>query len=860
MSLLERESQLASLHQYADEARSGAGRLVLVSGEAGVGKSSLVEELQTRLDGATWLWGACDGLFTPRPLAPLHDIAREIGGALHAAVRDGAPRDTVFDEALSWLGGQEGLTVLVVEDVQWADDATLDLLRYLGRRLRHLPVLMVVTFRDDALGPRDSLRVALGALTGQRWTRRIDLPPLSPAGVRHLAEGTTYSPEELDRLTGGNPFFLTEVLGSSSDEVPVSASDAVLARVARLDEAARRLLEIASLDGYRVDADLVCAATGSTDATLDQLVSAGLLTAEGEDLRFRHELSRLAVESAIPPHRCVAGHRALIAALLARECDDEDARLAFHAEEAGDAALVARYAPRAAAQAAEMGAYREAAAQYERALRFPADDLAVLAGLHDGYADQLAMLDSWPRAAAARERARDLWRELGDSRREAYASRRLASIYWRQCRGPECTAAIERALELLEPGGPDPELARTLATHAFDVWARDADAGREMLRRAVAMADEIGDPAVRSDVLNNAAFGAFIERADWVPMAQECLRLALEAGAEAQSGRAYANIYTWFIEQYRFAQGERYWRDGIAYCDERDIATYATCLRGHRAMALLDLGRWEAAEEIADRVLATEASPTNLLTSQVTKARILARRGLPGALDVLDPGVAEADNLREPEWIAVTRLARAEVHWLAGDDRAAVADLAVARRAVTPMEYLLDAQLCVWDQRLLGSASPVSPAPGPWATSLIGDHAGAAVHWDRLGCGYYAALALYDSTIDDDLREAITRFEELGADAAVRRTRQRMKELGHRAPAGARATTRQHPAGLTRREAEVLTLLCEGLTNDEIAARLVVSTRTVDHHVSAVLTKLGVSSRGAAAAQARSLGLAAAAG
>src|SRR3954465_10855934 len=306
MSLLERESQLASLHQYADEARSGAGRLVLVSGEAGVGKSSLVEELQTRLDGATWLWGACDGLFPPRPLAPLHDIAREIGGALHAAVRDGAPRDTGFDEALSWLGGQEGLTVLVVEDVQWADDATLDLLRYLGRRLRHLPVLMVVTFRDDALAPAATLRVALGELAGQRWTRRIDLPPLSPAGVRRLAEGTTYLPEELHRLTGGNPFFLVEVLGGEGEEVPASARDAVLARAARLEDLPRQVLEVASLDGHRVDAALVAAAAGAPAETPDELVAAGLLTSDGVNLHFRHELSRRAVESVVPPQRRVA--------------------------------------------------------------------------------------------------------------------------------------------------------------------------------------------------------------------------------------------------------------------------------------------------------------------------------------------------------------------------------------------------------------------------------------------------------------------------------------------------------------------------------------------------------------------------
>ena len=138
----------------------------------------------------------------------------------------------------------------------------------------------------------------------------------------------------------------------------------------------------------------------------------------------------------------------------------------------------------------------------------------------------------------------------------------------------------------------------------------------------------------------------------------------------------------------------------------------------------------------------------------------------------------------------------------------------------------------------------------------MGDHAAAAVHWERLGCGYYAALSLYDSDCDEHLRDAITRFEALGADAAVRRTRQKMKVLGHRAVrTGARSSTRQHPLGLTRREDEVLLLICEGLTNEEIAGRLVLSTRTVDHHVSAVLGKLGVTTRGGAAAAARRLGL-----
>src|SRR5215467_6284037 len=206
MHLLERELPLAALATCAREARHGDGRLVLVAGEAGVGKSALVEQLQNDLADARWSWGACDGLFTPRPLGPLFDLAGQLGGELAELCRAGAAREELFRALLRQVSDPQALDVVVVEDVHWADEATVDLLRFLGRRLRDARVLLIVTYRDDGLAADDPLRIALGDLATQRTTRRVSLTPLSAAAVRTLADRSGLEAAELYRLTDGNPF------------------------------------------------------------------------------------------------------------------------------------------------------------------------------------------------------------------------------------------------------------------------------------------------------------------------------------------------------------------------------------------------------------------------------------------------------------------------------------------------------------------------------------------------------------------------------------------------------------------------------------------------------------------------------
>ncbi len=858
MALLERNEALGSLDEYLAAAGEGAGRLVLVSGEAGVGKTSLVEAFRARACAARWLWAACDGLFTPRPLGPLFDIAEQVGGELQVACAQGAPRERLFALLLDQLRAPGAACAVVIEDVHWADEATLDLVRFVARRLRDAAVLLVVSYRDDELAPDHPLRVVLGEVAPLRSTRRITLAPLSRRAVRGLAEGCGVEPEELYRLTGGNPFFVSEVIRTGGAGIPRSASDVVLARVAQVSEQARLALDCAALIGTRVEPELLSAVSGCPPAAVDEVVGCGLLVSDAAVLRFRHELARLAIERAVAVHRRAPRHARILAALQARGCTD-DARLAHHAEAAGDGSAVLRFASAAARRASVLGSHREAAAQYERALRFAEGlDVAALAELYDALAGEYALIDRFEEAATAQENALTRWRQVGDRLREGDTMRQLSRTLWRLCRGPDSVAMAEAALATLEPLGPTRELAWAYANLSVAVLL-DHEVERSIgaAHRAQRLAEDLNLPDVLSYALNTEACVVAKSGGDWLGMLQRALQIASAAGAAEQAGRAYSNLHTLFIADMRLAEADRWYREGVAYCDEQDIGTYVTCLRGWHATALDLLGRWDEAEATGLPILQIVASPVNRLTSLLALGLIRARRGDPSAWRYLDEAVTNALGTGEDEWATPARLARAEAHWLGGDLDAARGEVEAAYDGALADNAWVRGSLATWLRRTGSSLNPPADRIAePDALSLSGRHAQAAAAWDRLCCPYAAALAMFDSQTEDGLRVALRRFDTLGAAAAVRAARHAMRRQGIRSlPNGTQAATRAHPAGLTRREHEVLDLICAGRTNGQISEQLVISVKTVDHHVSAVLAKLAVPSRTLAAAEAHRLGL-----
>jgi DNA-binding CsgD family transcriptional regulator/tetratricopeptide (TPR) repeat protein len=859
--VVERDDILATLNAYLRDCLDGEGRLVLVSGEAGVGKTTVLEQLQAGAPQARWLRSACDDLSTPRPLSALFELAAQAGGGLEAACRRGATREELFGALVEALAPEPAreITVLAIEDIHWADDSTLDLVRFVGRRAGELGILMLVTYRADEVGANDRLRVVLGDLTRERATRRIEVPVLSRAAVAMLAEGTSIEPTELYRLTGGNSFFVTEIVQAGTADVPPSARDVVLARMARLSDDARAVVQAAALIGTSIDPRLLQQAAEPTLDLLDEVMASGVLVSDVDSLRFRHEITRVSVERDIPLHRKVPTHARILAALQDDGCED-DARLAHHAEGAGDRAAVLRCAPRAARRASQLASHRESAAQYRRTLRFASGEPdEFVAGLYDGLAIESSLNDRWPEAAEAELHALALWRRRGDVLRQGDVLRRRSRTMWRLGRGRDAVDCASAALALLRTHDESAELAWAWgARAAMDMMTGQIAAGVDATERAEALARQFGNTDLLSDVLNTRA--CLLNQADqpWEPTLTESLRVAVETGRGEQAGRAYANFSELYLGAMRFADADAVIEAGLAYSYEHDVSTYYNCLRGSRAAVLTATGRWDDAVAVARSMLSIPASPINRLIPLVHLGLVLARRDDPAAWPALDEAQAIAIGTEEPDRLAFAGLARAEAYWLAGRAPEAAAELTALTDVIdacTPFDRGTYARLV----RRVGAdvRLPTNPIAEPHRLALAGEFVEAAQVWADLGCPYETANALLDSGTDDGARAALRRYDALGARAAVRAARRVMRRLGFRSvPVGARSATRANPAGLTRREIEVLGLICQGRTNNEIAEHLVISTRTVDHHVSAVLTKLGVTSRGDAAAEADRLGLA----
>jgi len=857
--LLERDEQLATLFEALSDARLGNGRIVLVAGEAGAGKTSLARGFCDAVaDRARIVVGACDPLSTPRPLGPFLDVV-EGNDELFELVHAGARPADVFGPVRAWLG--EEPTVLVLEDLHWGDEATLDVLRLLTRRIEDVPLLVVGTFRDDGLARAHPMRILLGDLATAASVDRLVLAPLSRDAVRELAVGHDVDPEVLYRTTEGNPFFVTQVLASGATGVPATVRDAVLARSAGLDHAALGLLEVIALVPPRAEARLLDAVAGDSLDRIEDCLSSGLVTSDERGVSFRHELARLAMVDVIPSTRRRAIHRRILAALAGRPDQELDhARLAHHAEAAGDAAVVLLHAPEAARSAAAAGAYREAAAQYARALRFgaalgPGERAELLEGrsracyLAD---DQLEAIDVIREAIRCRQAQRA-------PLQEARALSELADYLY--CRGflSDGHVTKDRALRLLEGHTEQREHAYVLQAAGRFRLDGDHDASIEFGGRAVEIGERFGDEHVAGHA--RVTVGVATGQRDLdagLRLLEEAVQLARDTGQPEVVARAFNAMGFICAAKYRHEQADAYYEAGLEYCAEHTSDLWRINMLAQSALSFLAQGRFEAASRRAVAILDDpRESPWPHHTALVVLALVRARRGDPGARDALAE-IGTVD-LQPEEFDAVVdeATARAEIAWMdRRRDDVRDATEATLQVAIDRGDTEAASRLVFWRRLAELETGVPTGASGPYALALAGEWGQAAEEWARRGQPYEAALALSQTGDVDALRRAHAELKRLGARPLAAMVARELRARGARdIPRGPRATTRANGAELTPRELEVLGLLAGGLRNTEIAGRLFLSPRTVDHHVSAILRKLNSRTRGEAVAAAGGLGL-----
>lgn len=857
-ALIERDGPLERLEAGLAAARRERGMLLSVEGEAGVGKTAVVQALIDRNAGRARVHrGACEHFTSPEALGALRDIARESGGRF--TLRNSGAYEN-FESLLHLLSHGAGPAILVIEDIHWADEGTLDLLRFLARRIQNRPILIIVTVRSDEEDSRGRIASFWSTIPRDAYDR-IFLQPLSLQGVERLLQ--TPDAAQVHALTGGNPFFLTEYVAGGGGGVPRAVQDATLARLFGLEPDARNALVCASVFPGQIHEQILRELTSDpSQSAVESCLRSGMLQEARGGLRFRHELARLAIEQSIAPLRRRELHERILARLK-NQASPRAAELLHHAEGARSAIDITRFAQDAANEARRLGAHREAADFLSKALDAGGELTdPQRAGMLEAQAEAAEAGGELANALAAADAAVALRRKLAAPAPLGNALRIAAKANWQVAAVDRADACAREALDLLQTQPDTWEYASALTVRCL----LDMVAGRERQaidhgQQAMRIAARLGRFDIYAYALVHSGVATCcIDLDTGLRQLREGVEEARRVGAHNELADLHAALIYVLAHKRDFEELDRVLTPGVEACRARDRWAQEVFIMGGWALSLCDRGRYSEAIEAVAPTMSGRAVGIMAIPAMLASARAELRSG--GPFEELLTTVRAALPDR-PDLLRLVPLAILDVEgsWL-NDDNADAAE-----RLSWAVAKVMEAWGESW---ALGDALFWLKVAGrPYVTSAaqlatLADHhrlfledrwRESAEAWERLGCPYEQAVALSHGD-EPARRAALAIFDELGAAPAARKLRRDLRADGVRAvPAGPSKARRAHPAGLSYRQAQVLERMAEGLTNPEIAERMGLSAKTVEHHVSAVLAALEATNRMHAVNIARERGL-----
>jgi DNA-binding CsgD family transcriptional regulator/tetratricopeptide (TPR) repeat protein len=851
MELVEREKFLALLRVQLKNIEDSEGHCVFISGEAGIGKTSLVKTFcREQKNNCNIYHGACDALFTPRPLAPIYDIMWQVNSDLPPDSYKIEERSELFTGVFRELSNQQGKTIIVFEDIHWADEATLDFIKFFARRISQVQCLFILTYRDDEIHSRHPLKNVLGQLPQDSFTR-LKLTPLSRLAVEKMAAEKGYNGEDVYSISGGNPFYVNEILASYSTGVPDNIKDSILSIYNRQDEKTKYVWEILSILPTGFDIKYFEKAEPVYAESVHKSLDTTILVLRGEMLFFKHELYRRTIEASLSPLTTIRYNKKVLDVFMETyEKNQQIERLVHHAKNANEYGMVVQYAPLAAKQAASVGAHIEAARLYLTAIEYyQGNDKDVLIEFYEGYAYECYLTSNTKEAIVYAQKSLDIWKEKNNVEKIANCLRLLSRLWWFSGHRKDAEDFAEQAIEVLKDFPPCS--SKAMAFSNMSQLKMLADQSAECIlwgEKAIALARELGDEEILCHALNNVGSMQMkipVSTQQGLALLQQSLAIALKNSYHDHVARAYCNIAGTSCTMKEYLFSRKILEEGIAYCEERDLDTYTLYMLSWKARLNFETGCWKEACHIAENLLKNDGHACAVrIAALAVVAKIKIRRGDPDALPLLLEAKKMAFETMELQRIIPVLIGLLEYEWITG--KCFIETEAIDRtiNMIKGLDFILyNNEFAFWLLKARNQHLPLGGMYEGFDLSSATKKMKAAALWRKAGSPYMEALALFEGN-DNDKRKAITIVHKLGANAVYEKMRREMRTSGIKnIPRGIRKTTQANPALLTTRELDVLALLKEDLQNKEIAARLFISGRTVDHHISSIFFKLGVNSR-----------------